>query len=70
LIATIPPNDGLNTIGVVFLGAIVILVFVLARIERVSLTTTVGSVLFPSVMLLLAVVARQMNRRSAANAGS
>jgi hypothetical protein len=70
LIATIPPNDGLNTIGVVFLGAIVILVFVLARIERVSLTTTVGSGLFPSVMLLLAVVARQMNRRSAANAGS
>jgi hypothetical protein len=70
LIATIPPNDGLNTIGVVFLGAIVILVFVFARIERVSLTTTAGSVLFPSVMLLLAVIARQMNRRSAVDAGS
>jgi hypothetical protein len=61
LIATIRPNDGLNTMGVVFLGGIVILVFVLARIERVSLTTTTGRVLFPSVLLLLAVVARGVN---------
>jgi len=63
LVTTIPSNDGLNTMGVVFLGATVILLFVVARIERVSLTTMAGRVLFPSVMLVLAVVARHMSRQ-------
>ncbi len=64
LVSTIPPNDGLNTIGVVFLGAIVILVFVLARIERLALTTSGGRIVFPAVMLLCAASAWYANERS------
>ena len=34
LVWTIPPSDGLNTVGVVLLGATVIVVLVLGAIER------------------------------------
>jgi hypothetical protein len=54
LIATIPPNDGLNTVGTVFLGAIVIAVFVLARIERAALGGPVGAIGFTTAILFLA----------------
>jgi hypothetical protein len=64
LVSTIPANDGLNTIGVVFLGAIVILVFVLARIECLALTTSGGRIVFPAVMLLCAASAWYANERS------
>ncbi len=67
LVSTIPPNDGLNTIGVVFLGAIVILVFVLARIERLALTTSGGRIIFPAVMLLTAASAWYANERPRVN---
>ncbi len=54
LVRTIPSSDALNTVGAVFLGAIVICVFVLAGFETLALTRPVASVLFPAVMLLLA----------------
>jgi hypothetical protein len=54
LVTTIPPNDGMNTVGAVFLGAIVIAVFVLARIERAALGGHVGIVAFPLAVLVLA----------------
>jgi hypothetical protein len=54
LIATIPPNDGLNTVGTVFLGAIVIAVFVLARIERAALGGPYSAMAFITTILLLA----------------
>jgi hypothetical protein len=64
LVSTIPPNDGLNTVGAVFLGAIVIGVFVLARIERAALATTGKSATFAAVLILVAVVVRQINLKS------
>lgn len=64
LISTIPPSDGLNTVGVAFLGAIVLLVFVLGRIERVALTTPVGRIAFPATMLVAAASARYSRRSS------
>ena len=58
LVWTIPSNDGLNTVGVVFLGALVILVFVLAHIESAALNSLAGSVAFAGAMLLLALCGR------------
>jgi hypothetical protein len=54
LVRTIAPNDALNTVGAVFLGAVVIAVFIVARIERAALTGGVASVAFPLIMLSLA----------------
>jgi hypothetical protein len=54
LMATIPPNDGLNTVGTVFIGAIVIAVFVLARIERAALGGPFSAIAFTAAILLLA----------------
>lgn len=70
LVSTIPSNDGLNTVGVVFLGATVLLMFVLAHIEGVALTDAVGRVAFPSVMLLFAASAWWVNARTRVNAES
>ncbi len=63
LVRTIPPNDALNTVGAVFLGAIVICVFVLAGIETVALASPAASVLFPAVMLLLAWWVHRLHER-------
>jgi hypothetical protein len=54
LIATIPPNDGLNTVGTVFIGALVIAVFVLARVERAALGGQVSAIAFTMTILFLA----------------
>ena len=61
LVWTIPPSDGLNTVGVVLLGATVIVVLVLGAIERASLTDAVHTAAFAGVMLLLAAIARHVN---------
>lgn len=61
LVWTIPPSDGLNTVGVVLLGATVIVVLVLGAIERASLTDPVRTAAFAGVMLLLAAIARHVN---------
>jgi hypothetical protein len=63
LIATIPPNDGMNTVGTVFLGAIVIAVFVLARIERAALGGQFSTIAFTMVILVLAVCVRHTSER-------
>jgi hypothetical protein len=54
LIATIPPNDGLNTVGTVLIGAIVIAVFVAARIERAALDGQLSTMAFTAAVLVLA----------------
>jgi hypothetical protein len=54
LLATIPPNDGLNTVGTVFIGAMVIAVFVLARIERAALGGPLIAIAFTTTILFLA----------------
>ena len=63
LVWTIPPSDGVNTVGTVFLGALVIFVFVLARIERAALASAPGSLVFAAVILVLAAAVRSMHER-------
>jgi hypothetical protein len=64
LVSTIPPNDGLNTVGVVFLGALVLLAFVLARIERAALATFSQTALFAGALLVVAFCFRTLNARN------
>jgi len=61
LVWTIPPSDGLNTVGVVLLGATVIVVLVLAAIERAALSASIGTVAFAGVMLIAAAIVRHVN---------
>ena len=63
LMRTIPPNDALNTVGAVFLGAIVICVVILARIERAVLTSSLASVVFALVMAASAMWVRHLHER-------
>jgi hypothetical protein len=64
LVWTIPPSDGLNTVGVVLLGVTVLIVLVLARIELAALSATAGTVAFAGVMVLLAAIVRHLNERN------
>jgi len=64
LVWTVPPNDGLNTVGVVLLGVLVLSVCVLAAIEREALTDAVGTIAFPLVMALAAACVRLVNERN------
>ena len=63
LIATIPPNDGLNTVGTVFIGAMVIAVFVLARIERAALGGQLSGIAFTMTILFLAACVHHASER-------
>jgi hypothetical protein len=63
LVRTIPPNDALNTIGTVFLGAIVIGVFILARIERAVLTHGAAAVGLAFAIGSLAMWVRRVHER-------
>jgi hypothetical protein len=64
LIRTIPPDDALNTVGVVLLGVLVILAFVLAGIERAALASLSLTALFAGTLLGVAVYARALNSRN------
>jgi hypothetical protein len=64
LVWTIPPSDGLNTVGVVFLAALTIAVLVLARIEQAALTAGVGTAAFAGVMVAAATFVRHLNERN------
>ena len=64
LVATIPPSDGLNTVGVVLLGATVIVVLVLGAIERVALTASTATAAFASVLMLAAAIVRHVSERN------
>ena len=61
LVWTIPPNDGLNTVGVVLLGATVLIVLVLGAIERATLTTAAGTLAFAGVIAIAAACVRHVN---------
>ena len=64
LVRTIPPDDALNTVGVIFLGVLVILAFVLARIERAALATFSQTAVFAGALLVVALYARTLNARN------
>ena len=64
LVSTIPPSDGLNTVGVVLLGATVIVVLVLGAIERAALTTFAGTAAFAATLLVAAAAVRYFNERN------
>jgi hypothetical protein len=64
LVRTIPTNDALNTVGVVFLGVLVMLAFVLAHIERAALPTSSQTALFAGTLLVVAVFSRTLNARN------
>jgi hypothetical protein len=61
LVWTIPPSDGLNTVGVVLLGATVIVVLVLGAIERAALATIGGTAAFAALLLVSAAAVRHFN---------
>jgi hypothetical protein len=63
LVTTIPSNDGLNTVGAVFLGATVIGVVALARVELVALRGLLGSVVFPLLIALAALCLRHIGEQ-------
>jgi len=64
LVQTIPPNDGLNTVGVVLLGALIIVVLVLARIERAALSSGAGSAGFTGAILMVALFVRHVSEQN------
>jgi hypothetical protein len=64
LVWSIPPSDGLNTVGVVLLGATVIVVLVLGAIERASLTDPVRTAAFAGGLLILAAIVRHVNEQN------
>lgn len=61
LVWTIPPSDGVNTVGVVLLAATVLVVLVLGAIERATLTTTIGTIGFAGVIMAAAACVRRVN---------
>ncbi len=63
LVRTIPPNDAVNTLGAVFLGALVIGVSVLARIEQAALSSAPATAAFAVVMLSSAIWVRHVHER-------
>ena len=68
LVSTIPPSDGVNTVGVVLLGATVVVVLVLGAIERAALATIGGTAAFAALLLIAAAAVRyfnEMNHRTA-----
>jgi hypothetical protein len=64
LVWTIPPSDGLNTVGVVLLGATVIVVLVLGAIERAALTAVATTALFATALAAAALIVRHVNERN------
>jgi hypothetical protein len=64
LVQTIPPSDGLNTVGVVLLGALVIVVLVLSRIEVAALNSTAGVAAFAGGLLFVAACLRHVNEQN------
>ena len=64
LVSTIPPSDGLNTVGVVLLGATVIVVLVLGAIEQAALKAPTATAAFAGAMLLAAAAVRYFNEQN------
>jgi hypothetical protein len=51
LVDSIPPADGLNTVGVVLLGGATILVFMISKMEAVALRDRVTAIVFSAILL-------------------
>jgi hypothetical protein len=52
LVDSIPPADGLNTVGVVLLGGATILVFMMSKMEAVALRDRVSAIVFSAILLV------------------
>jgi len=59
LVVSIPPSDGMNTVGVVIGGATVIAIFIAAHIELLTLTSRVGVLLYPLIFAAIAFAIRR-----------
>lgn len=59
LVVSIPPSDGMNTVGVVITGAAVIAIVIAAHIELSTLFSTAGVVLYPLVFVTAALAIRR-----------
>ena len=64
LVSTIPPSDGVNTVGVVLLGVTVVVVLVLGAIEQAALATIGGTATFAALLLIAAGAVRHFNEIS------
>jgi hypothetical protein len=51
LVDSLPPADGLNTVGVVLLGGATILVFIMSKMEAVALRDRMSAIVFFAVLL-------------------
>jgi hypothetical protein len=56
LVVSIPPSDGMNTVGVVVGGAAVIAIVIAAHIELSTLTSPTGALLYPLAFAVTAFV--------------
>ena len=52
LVDSIPPADGLNTVGVVLLGGATILLFMISKMEAVALRDRVSALVFSAILLV------------------
>ncbi len=68
IVDSIPPADGLNTVGVTLLGGATILLFAISKLESVALTHRVTAAVFSAV--LLAPQARRFFIRSPRRVGT
>jgi hypothetical protein len=59
LVVSIPPSDGMNTVGVAIGGAAVIAIVIAAHIELFTLGSSVGVVLYPLALSAIAFAVRR-----------
>jgi hypothetical protein len=62
LVVSIPPSDGVNTVGVILLSTAVIVTFIIAHIEMFTLMTTMGRLLFPLSLAAIALSVRRLRQ--------
>ncbi|HTI37359.1 MAG TPA: hypothetical protein VL484_07375 [Vicinamibacterales bacterium] len=63
-VESLPPSDGVNTVGVALGGATVIAIFIAAQIELVTLATSAAAVLYPLTFCLAAFIVRRVSAPS------
>jgi len=62
LVVSIPPSDGLNTVGVALGGAAAICIFIAAHVERFTVGSSVGVVVYPLAFSAFAFAIRRSQR--------
>jgi hypothetical protein len=62
MVVSIPPSDGMNTVGVVLGGTAMIAIFIAAHIERFTLVSSTGVLVYPVVVAAIALSVRRLLR--------